>query len=63
MKAYVMTSGAIFGLITLVHIWRVFEEGTRLVSEPWYVLITLAAAALCLWAWSLLRALRRLEDP
>jgi hypothetical protein len=58
-KAYVMTSGAIFGLITLVHIWRVFEEGTRLVSEPWYVLITLAAAALCLWAWRLLRTLRR----
>jgi hypothetical protein len=29
-KAYVMTSGAIFGLITLAHVWRVFEEGTRL---------------------------------
>jgi hypothetical protein len=54
-----MTSGAIFGVITLVHVWRVFEEGTRLVSEPWYVLITVAAAALCLWAWMLLRALRR----
>ena len=59
MKAYVMTSGAIFGLITLVHVWRVFEEGPRLASEPWYVLITLAAAGLCLWAWRLLRALRR----
>jgi hypothetical protein len=54
-----MTSGAIFGLITLAHVWRVFEEGTRLVSDPWYVLITLAAAALCLWAWRLLRVLRR----
>jgi hypothetical protein len=58
-KAYVMNSGAMFGVITLVHVWRVFEEGTRLVSEPWYVLITVAAAALCLWAWMLLRALRR----
>jgi hypothetical protein len=57
-KAYVMTSTAI-GLITLVHVWRVFEEGPRLATEAWYVLITLAAAALCLWAWRLLRALRR----
>jgi hypothetical protein len=31
-KAYVMTSGAIFGLITLAHVWRVFEEGTRLAN-------------------------------
>ncbi len=54
-----MTSGAIFGLITLAHVWRVFEEGTRLVSEPWYVLITLAAAGLCLWAGRVLRTLRR----
>jgi hypothetical protein len=59
MKAYVITSGAIFGLITLAHVWRVFEEGTRLASEPWYVLITLAAAGLCLWAWRLLRTMMR----
>jgi hypothetical protein len=58
-KAYVMTTGAIFGLITLAHIWRAFEEGTPLASEPWYLLLTLAAAALCLWAWSLLRTLKR----
>jgi hypothetical protein len=54
-KAYLMTPGAIFGLITLAHIWRVFEEGTQLITQPWYVLITLAAAGLCLWAWRLLR--------
>jgi hypothetical protein len=56
-KAYVMTSGAIFGLITLARVWRVFPEGPRLATEPWYVLITLAAAALCFWAWRVLRAL------
>lgn len=33
-QAYVMTSGGIFGLITMVHVWRVFEEGTRLATEP-----------------------------
>jgi hypothetical protein len=55
MKAYVMTTGVLFGLLTVVHVWRVFAEGPRLASDPWYVLITLAAAALCLWAWRLLR--------
>src|SRR5437660_144612 len=29
MKAYVMTTGAVFGLITLVHIWRLIEEWPR----------------------------------
>ena len=54
MKAYVMTTGAVFGLLTLAHIWRVIEEGPHLATEPWYVLITVAAAALCLWALRLL---------
>jgi hypothetical protein len=58
-KAYVITSGAIFGLVTLAHIWRAVDEGTRLATEPGYVLITLAAAALALWAWRVLRALRQ----
>jgi hypothetical protein len=58
-KAYLITSGTIFGLITLAHVWRVFAEGIRLATEPWYVLITLTAAALCLWAWRLLRAFRQ----
>ncbi len=54
MKAYVMTTGAVFGLLTLAHIWRVIEEGPQLATEPWYVLITVAAAVLCLWALRLL---------
>jgi hypothetical protein len=55
MKAYVMTTGVLFGLITMAHVWRVVEEGPNLATNPWYVLMTLAAAALCLWAWRLLR--------
>ena len=54
MRAYVATTGAIFGLLVLAHIWRVFEEG-HLAEDPWYLLITLVAAGLCLWAWRLLR--------
>jgi len=53
MKAYVITTGVIFGLLTLVHIWRAIVEA-HLAADPWYVLITAVAAALCLWAVRLL---------
>jgi hypothetical protein len=53
MKAYVMTTGAVFGLITLAHIWRAIEE-TNLATAPWFILLTVATAALCLWAVRLL---------
>jgi hypothetical protein len=58
MKAYVMTTGAVFGLITLAHILRVVAEGPRLVSEPFFVLMTVLSTALCLWAWRVLRLTR-----
>lgn len=47
-------TGAIFGLLTLAHVWRVIEEGRQLATEPFYVLVTVAAAALCVWALRLL---------
>jgi tellurite resistance protein TehA-like permease len=53
-KAYVMTTGAVFGLLVLAHVWRVIEEGPQLAKQPSYILITVAAAALCLWAGRLL---------
>ncbi|MBA3515920.1 MAG: hypothetical protein H0T77_16280 [Pyrinomonadaceae bacterium] len=53
MKAYVMTTGAVFGLLVVAHIWRVIEEGPALAKDPLYIVITIAAAALCLWAWRL----------
>ncbi len=55
MKAYVITTGAVFGLLTLAHIWRVFAGEAHLATDPWFILITVAAAALCFWAWRLLR--------
>jgi hypothetical protein len=54
MTSYVMTTGAVFGLITLAHLLRVIEEGPRLVADPWFVVLTVAAATLCLWAARLL---------
>ena len=55
MKAYLISTGGLFGLITLVHLWRIVEEWPRLATDPWYLLLTAASAALCLWAWRLLR--------
>ena len=46
MKAYVMTTGAVFGLLTLAHIWRVIAEEPHLATEPWYVLVAVAADSL-----------------
>jgi hypothetical protein len=55
MKAYLMITGGLFGLITLAHLWRIVEEWPHLATNPWYLLLTLGAAVLCLWAWRLLR--------
>ncbi|HVX66844.1 MAG TPA: hypothetical protein VHA11_09600 [Bryobacteraceae bacterium] len=54
-----ITTGAIFGLIALAHVWRIAEEGRRLATEPLYLLLTVAAMALCLWAMRLLWRFRR----
>jgi hypothetical protein len=55
MRTYVMTTGVLFGLVTLAHVWRVLVEGPGLATDPWYILLTIAAAGLCLWAWRLIR--------
>jgi hypothetical protein len=56
MRAYVATTGVIFGLLVVAHVWRAVVEGPHLATDPWYVLITLASAGLCLWAWRVLKS-------
>jgi hypothetical protein len=58
MKAYVVTTGTVFGLVTIVHLWRMIEE-RQMATAPWYILITLTTGALCVWAWRLARRLDR----
>jgi hypothetical protein len=55
MKAYVITTGAVFGLIALAHVLRILAEGPHLATDPFFVLLTVAAGTLSLWAWRLLR--------
>lgn len=49
MRSYVIATGVLFGLITVAHVWRMFEE-RQLAREPWYVLITVATTILTVWA-------------
>jgi hypothetical protein len=59
MKAYVLTTGVVFGLLVAVHILRLCADGLQVATNPWFVLTTVAAAALCFWAWRLFRRLPR----
>jgi hypothetical protein len=54
MKAYILTTGVIFALITVAHILRMIAE-PHLAADPFYIILTLLAAALSVWAWRALR--------
>ncbi|MEZ5354658.1 MAG: hypothetical protein R2762_18650 [Bryobacteraceae bacterium] len=54
MRNYIMVTGAVFGLITVAHLVRIVYE-PHLAKEPWYALLTAAAASLAVWAARLLR--------
>jgi hypothetical protein len=55
MKAYLVTTGTLFGLITVLHVWRMLSESPQLARDPWFILLTVLAGGLCAWAWRLLR--------
>ena len=51
MKAYVTTTGALFTLLVLVHVWRAIAENGSMLRDPFYIGATVACAALAAWAW------------
>ena len=55
MRSYIITTGVVFALLIIAHILRAIEEGPQLMKEPPFILTTLIAAALFVWAMSLLR--------
>jgi hypothetical protein len=63
MKAYLGTTGVLFALVTVLHVARSVEMWHLFASEPWFVagyaLLTLATAALSVWAWALFRRVTR----
>jgi hypothetical protein len=58
-KAYLITTGTVFGLIAVLHLLRGIEERHLLATDPWYFLgmaaLGAVAAALSVWAWTLVR--------
>ena len=57
MKAYLITTGTVFALVTLAHLARTPEIWSRRVSDPWFfwsfTLLTLGSASIAVWAWML----------
>jgi hypothetical protein len=63
MKAYLLTTAALFALLALAHLLRTIAEASRLATDPWFILegpgIGVGAGAMCIWAWRLLRVSAR----
>jgi hypothetical protein len=59
MKTYLITTGTLFGLIVLAHIWRILEEGVHPITELPFVLLTIVSAGMSTWAWILVARSRR----
>jgi len=53
-RCYVGVTGLVFALMFAAHVARVWAEGTGLLREPFFVLITAAALGLSVWAVLLL---------
>jgi hypothetical protein len=57
MKAYLITTGVIFALVTVLHIARMVTEWSHFGNDPVelvsYTLLTLLTAALAGWAWKI----------
>ena len=58
MKAYIITTGIVFALITIAHIARLATE-TSVLREPIFLVLTILAAALSIWAFVVLRRVSR----
>jgi hypothetical protein len=55
MKSYLVTTGTLFALIAVLHIWRIIGEWNGLGAEFWLVAgVGVLALALSAWAWRLL---------
>jgi EamA domain-containing membrane protein RarD len=58
MKSYVITTGSLFAVLVVVHLWRAVEEGPQLAARPEYIVVTALAGAMCFWAWRVFRTIR-----
>jgi hypothetical protein len=61
MKAYLLTTGILFGLLSVLHVWRAVAEWPRPIVEPMFmveiVITVVLPGVFAWWAWRLLRKL------
>jgi ammonia channel protein AmtB len=66
MKGYLVTTGLLFALITLVHLARAVAERGHLMASPGFAfgmtVLTVLPGALSWWAWKLLSAGRKTKN-
>ena len=55
MRAYQLTTGVLFALLALAHLWRIAFEERALARDPFFVGITLLCVVLSAWALRLAR--------
>jgi hypothetical protein len=59
-KAYLATTGVLFALLAVLHVWRLVVERPGIRAEFWILAGgSLLSAVLALWALKLLLALKR----
>ena len=58
-KAYLISTGVVFGLVAVAHVLRVIQEGAGPLTNPWCILSSALSVGFCVWAWRLLRARQR----
>jgi hypothetical protein len=62
MKAFLNTTGTIFGLMTVVHVWRAIDEWPHQGASLGFILgmtaLIAVPGALSVWSWCCLRKLR-----
>lgn len=61
MKLYLGFTALLFAALTVLHLWRMTSESASLARDPWFLIITLVSAALCIWALRLLMTQRKSE--
>ncbi len=59
MKAYLITTGIIFALITILHVWKAFAEGPGTAKNPFFIVLTILTTSLSVWAFRLLKISKR----
>ena len=52
MKAYLVTTGILFAVITVAHVWEVVDRHRLFASDT---LVLAASVGLSVWAWRLVR--------